>query len=104
MQLHANATGLGTVSAQSLIAAPGTGVRITVVGLTVGVLTTACRVTLAFSNGNQKFFDLAPGQTVPLGQLRWEGDPNAGLTITTSAGSSGNADVSVDYVLETANA
>lgn len=100
MQLHASAMGLGVVTGQQLIAAPGTGLRITVLGFVVSVGSTAAAVSLVDSvnSANTKAWQLAANDHVESGLCRWELSPNAALQVTTSA--NGPTDVEIDYVIE----
>jgi hypothetical protein len=96
MQNHVNETGLGSGST-TLIATPGAGLRITVLGFQISNGTTANTATLGFSSSNQKVWQFgANGHSEEA--LRWEGDVNAALTISNSA--NGPLDVSVDYDIE----
>lgn len=96
MQLHAVAhiTASGTTT---LIATPGAGYRIVVVGLHVSE-GTAGAVTLSFSATNQRVWNLAANQSEDVGLMRWEGDGNAALSLTAPA--TGPTDVTVDYEVE----
>ncbi len=97
MQLH----GVGhttTATTATLAAAPGSGVRITVVALHISVGGAAV-VTVGFSATNQRVYDLAANQTVDIGAMRWEGDGNAALTVQSSAAVT--VDSTADYVTET---
>jgi len=97
-QLHAvqHTTSAGTVA---VVAAPGAGYRITVVGFHVSE-GSAGVVTLGFSAGNQKVWNMAANQNIDVGLTRWEGDANTALSLTSPA--TGPTDVEVDYVLELA--
>ena len=99
MQLHVNQA-VSAVGPTTLIAAPGAGLRITVLGLIVSnTPATAQTALLSFSAANQKLFQFgAAVGTVPSPELRWEGDVNAALTLTLAAATGVN--VSIDYVIE----
>jgi hypothetical protein len=88
---YANATNA------ALIAAPGAGAKIVIVGMLV-TGEAAGKITLSFSAGNQKVFDFAAAGSVAVGAMRWEGDANTALGVTIAA----SGDVSIDYVVEAA--
>lgn len=96
MQVH-GVTHTTTAITATALAAPGTGVRYTVVGLHLSV-SGAATVTVGFSSGNQRVYDLAANQTVDIGVMRWEGDVNAALTVQSSAAVT--VDCTVDAVAE----
>lgn len=98
-QLHATAT-IASATTTALIAAPQAKSRIVVDSINVAVGTTATKVTLQFSSGNQKVYELPTNGDIQTGALRWEGDAAAALSVITSA--AGPTDVNVDYHLEAA--
>jgi hypothetical protein len=100
MQLHASSLVTGIVTGQSLIAAPGAGKRITVLGFTVSVGATAARVQLidSLTAANEKAWSFAANGHAESGLGRWELTANAALNLTTSA--NGPTDVEVDYIIE----
>jgi hypothetical protein len=99
MQQHVNSLSLSSGST-SLIAAPGAGLRIVVLGFTLATGGTATNVLLGFSATNQRQFRFpATAGNLISPEIRWEGDTNAALTINPSA--NGPTDVSVDYTIET---
>jgi len=101
MQLHASALQVGTGTALQLIAAPGAGYRITVVGIVISVGATATVVSLidSLKAVNTKQWNLgANGFANPAS--RWDLSPNAALQYTTSA--AGPTSIEVDYVIEVA--
>jgi hypothetical protein len=100
MQLHASALALGTVTGQSLIAAPGAGYRITVLGFSISVGSIAASVSLidSVTSANTKAWQFGANGHAESGLCRWELSNNAALNITTSA--NGPTDVQIDYVIE----
>jgi hypothetical protein len=101
MQLHASVQGVGVATAQQLIAAPGAGFRITVLGFTVSVGGTAATNvslidSLTAANTKQWQFGLN-GHAEPT-PVRWELTHNAALQYTTSA--AGPTSIQVDYIIE----
>lgn len=96
MQQH----GIGhttTATTATLVAAPGAGIRVRVLGLHISV-GGAATVTVGFSATNQRVYDLAANQTVDIGLMDWEGDTNAALTAQSSAAVT--VDTTADYQLE----
>lgn len=55
-------------------------------------------MTLSFSAGNQRVYDMSANQTLALGAMRWEGDTAAALSLTAPA--TGPTDVTVDYTID----
>lgn len=101
MQLHASALQVGAGTGVQLIAAPGAGKRITVLGIVVSVGAVATNVSLIDSVNavNTKQWSLgANGFANP--PSRWELTNNAALNYTTSA--AGPTSIEVDYVIEVA--
>jgi uncharacterized protein YfaQ (DUF2300 family) len=100
MQLHASALGVGAETAVQLIAAPGAGKRITVLGFVVSVGGTATNVSLidSLTATNTKQWVFAANQHAESGIARWELTDNAALNYTTSA--SGPSSIEIDYVVE----
>jgi hypothetical protein len=99
MQLHVNSLAVGAGGPTALIPAPGAGFRITVLSVAMSAGGTATNNLLSFSATNQKQFRF-PAAITPFvtHQIRWEGDPNAALSLTTSG--NGPTDISVDYIVE----
>jgi hypothetical protein len=100
MQLHASALQAGVGTAVQLVAAPGTGKRITVLGFVVSVGATATNVSLidSLTAANTKQWQLAANGHAESGAARWELTNNAALQYTTSA--AGPTSLQVDYVIE----
>ena len=100
MQLHASSLATGIVTGQALVAAPGAGKRITVLGYAVSVGSTASNVSLidSLTSANTKAWQFGPNGHAESGIGRWELTANAALNLTTSA--NGPTDVQVDYVIE----
>jgi hypothetical protein len=100
MQQHASSLATGTVTGQALIAAPGAGFRITVLGFVISVGATAARVQLidSLKAANTKAWGLGANGHAESGLGRWELTNNAALNLTTSA--NGPTDVQVDYIIE----
>ena len=96
MQLH-GVTHTTTATTATLAAAPGAGVRITIVGLHISV-SGACTVTIGFSAGNQRVYTFSAAGIFDLGLMDWEGDANGALTAQSSAAVT--VDTTADYVLE----
>jgi len=100
MQLHASALQVGAGTAVQLIAAPGAGKRITVLGYVVSVGGTATNVSLidSLAAANQKQWNFSANEHAEPSPLRWELSDNAGLNYTTSA--AGPSSIQIDYVIE----
>jgi hypothetical protein len=100
MQLHASALQVGAGTAVQLIAAPGTGKRIKVLGWTISVGAAATQVSLIDSvlAANQKQWNVPINGNVPPQSVPWELSNNAALDYTTSA--AGPTSIQVDYVIE----
>jgi hypothetical protein len=100
MQLHASALQVAAGTGVQLVAAPGAGKRITVLGYVVSVGGTATNVSLIDSVNatNTKQWVFAANQHTESGTARWELSDNAALEYTTSA--AGPTSVEVDYVIE----
>ena len=99
MQLHASALQVGAGTAVQLIAAPGAGKRITVLGYVVSVGGTATNVSLidSLTATNTKQWAFAANEHAEP-PSRWELTDNAALNYTTSA--AGPTSIQVDYVIE----
>lgn len=99
MQLHASALGVGAGTAVQLIAAPGAGKRITVLGFVVSV-GGATNVSLIDSVNavNTKQWSFAANEHAEPGSARWELSNNAALQYTTSA--TGPTSIQIDYIIE----
>ena len=95
MQQHAVAhvTSAGTTV---LVAAPGTGLRVRVVGLHVSA-GSAGTVTIGFSATNQRVWNMAANQSEDI-LMGWAGDANTALSLTAPA--TGPTDVTIDYEIE----
>jgi hypothetical protein len=96
MQQH----GIGhtaTATTATLAAAPGAGVRATVIGLHISA-SGACTVTIGFSATNQRVYTFSADGIFDLGIMRWEGDTNAALTAQSSAAVT--VDTTADYIFE----
>src|SRR5579872_4159034 len=99
MQLHASALGVGVVTAQVLVAAPGAGFRITVLGFALSTTIAGTVSMLSSTNAaNTKQFLLGANGHAESQLARWELEDNAALEITTSA--AGPTSVEVDYIIE----
>jgi hypothetical protein len=100
MQLHASALQVAAGTGVQLVAAPGAGKRITVLGYVVSVGGTATSVSLidSLTATNTKQWVFAANQHAESGTTRWELSDNAALEYTTSA--AGPTSVEVDYVIE----
>jgi hypothetical protein len=100
MQLHASALGVGAGTAVQLVAAPGAGKRITVLGYVVSVGGTAANVSLIDSVNavNTKQWAFSANEHAESGIARWELSDNAALNYTTSA--AGPSSIQIDYVVE----
>ena len=97
MQLH-GITHTTTITTTTVVAAPGAGNRITVIGFHISV-GGATVVTVGFSATNQRVYNLAANQSIDIGAMRWEGDGNTALTVQSSAAVT--VDATLDYVTET---
>ena len=100
MQLHSSALQVGAGTGVQLIAAPGAGKRITVLGYVVSVGATATAVSLidSLTAANQKQWSLPANGHAESGVARWELTDNAALQYTT--GASGPTSIQLDYVIE----
>jgi hypothetical protein len=100
MQLHASALQVGAGTAVQLIAAPGAGRRITVLGMVVSVGGTATNVSLidSVNAANTKQWNFSANEHAEPSTIRWELSNNAALQYTTSA--AGPTSIEVDYVIE----
>jgi hypothetical protein len=100
MQFHASALQVGVGTAVQLIAAPGAGKRITVLGIVVSVGATATSVSLidSVNASNTKQWQLAANGHAEPSPTRWELTNNAALQYTTSA--SGPSSIEIDYLIE----
>jgi hypothetical protein len=100
MQLHASALQVGAGTAVQLVAAPGAGKRITVLGFVVSVGGTATNVSLidSVNAANTKQWNFGANEHAEPGNARWELSNNAALEYTTSA--AGPSSIQVDYVIE----
>jgi hypothetical protein len=100
MQLHASALQVGAGTGVQLVAAPGAGKRITVLGYVVSVGGTATNVSLIDSVNavNAKQWNFGANEHAEPSSPRWELTNNAALNYTTSA--AGPTSIEVDYVIE----
>ena len=96
MQEHAVAH-ITSATTTTVIAAPGAGLRITILGLHVSA-GAAGAVTVGFSASDQRVYDLAANQTIDDEIGRWEGDTNTAFSVTTAG--TGPTDIEVDYLIE----
>jgi hypothetical protein len=99
MQFHASALQVGAGAGVQLIAAPGAGKRITVLGYVVSVGGAATNVSLidSVNASNTKQWAFAANEHAEP-PSRWELTDNAALNYTTSA--AGPTSIQVDYVIE----
>ena len=100
MQLHSSALQVGAGTGVQLVAAPGSGKRIKVLGWTISVGATATQVSLIDSvlAANTKQWNLPVNGVAPPQSVPWELSNNAALQYTTSA--AGPISIQVDYVIE----
>jgi hypothetical protein len=100
MQFHASALQVGAGAGVQLIAAPGAGKRITVLGYVVSVGGAATNVSLidSVNASNTKQWAFAANEHSEPSSPRWELSNNAALEYTTSA--AGPTSIQVDYVIE----
>lgn len=100
MQFHASALQVGAGTGVQLVAAPGAGKRITVLGFVVSVGGTATNVSLidSLAAANQKQWNFSANEHAEPSSPRWELSNNAALEYTTSA--AGPTSIQVDYVIE----
>jgi hypothetical protein len=100
MQLHASALQVAAGTGVQLVAAPGAGKRITVLGYVVSVGGMATNVSLIDSVNavNTKQWAFSANEHAESGAARWELTNNAALQYTTSA--AGPTSIEVDYVIE----
>ena len=99
MQLHASALGVGAGTGVQLIAAPGAGKRITVLGFVVTTLTaTVVSLIDSINAANTKQWNFGANGNANSAEARWELSDNAALQYTTSA--AGPTSIEVDYVIE----
>jgi hypothetical protein len=99
MELHTSVQGVGVATAQPLIAAPGAGLRIVVLGLVISVAA-AVNVSLidSVTAANTKQWQLGINGHAEPSPLRWELSNGAALKYTTSA--AGPTSIEVDYIIE----
>jgi hypothetical protein len=100
MQLHASALQVSAGTAVQLVAAPGAGKRITVLGYVVSIGGTATNVSLIDSLNavNQKQWVFSANEHAESGTSRWELSDNAALNYTTTG--AGPTSIQLDYVIE----
>jgi hypothetical protein len=99
VQLHASALGVGAGTGVQLVAAPGAGKRITVLGMVVSTLTaTVVSPIDSINAANTKQWNFGAKGNASPPEARWESSDNAALQYTTSA--AGPTSIQVDYVIE----
>jgi hypothetical protein len=99
MQLHASALQVGAGTAVQLVAAPGAGKRIIVLGMAVSTLTaTIVSLIDSVNAANTQQWNFGANGHAESGAARWELSNNAALQYTTSA--AGPTSIEVDYVVE----
>jgi hypothetical protein len=99
MQLHTSALGVAAGTAVQLIAAPGAGKRITVLGMAVSTLTATIVSLIDSVNAvNTKQWNFGANGNASPAEARWELSDNAALQYTTSA--AGPSSIQIDYIIE----